>query len=127
MIPPSTFTKLEADFTCNGTRDSICSRACFNRDLQKPMMVAWNFIYYVLVILSVLLMELFASHLCCLAQEMSSIAHINARQTSVQSYVCVMRAAPQKHMYALASNSGMIIVCSGLFCMYSIAHYLCNY
>lgn len=43
-------------------------------------------------------------------------------------HVCVVRAAPEKRMsvYALASVSGMIIICSVLFCMYSIAHYLCN-
>lgn len=44
-------------------------------------------------------------------------------------HVCVVRAAPEKRMsvYALASISGMIVVCSVLFCMYSIAHYLCNF
>lgn len=44
-------------------------------------------------------------------------------------YVCVVGAAPEKRMsvYALASVSGMIIVCSVLFCMYSIAHYLCSF
>lgn len=44
-------------------------------------------------------------------------------------HVCVVRAAPEKRMsvYALASISGMIIVCSVLFCMYSVAHYLCNF
>ncbi len=43
-------------------------------------------------------------------------------------FVCVVRAAPEKRMsiYALASVSGMIIVASVLFCMYAIAHYLCN-
>lgn len=44
-------------------------------------------------------------------------------------HICVVRAAPEKRMsiYALASISGMIIVYSVLFCMYSIAHYLCNF
>lgn len=44
-------------------------------------------------------------------------------------YVCVVNAAPEKCMsiYALASISGMIIVCSVLFCMYAIVHYLCNF
>lgn len=189
------FTKLDADFTCNGTRD-ICTKACFNRHFHKPMMVAWNFIY-VLVILSVLLMELFASHLRSLAQKRSSQAKTDVEleaqgkeETRVAStdprgrmvinlhrdrgalgfyllsislrilieawfvyvllswnlpalnngpyecstdvcselHVCVVRAAPEKRMsvYALASVSGMIIICSVLFCMYSIAHYLCN-
>lgn len=191
------FTKLDGDFTCNGTRDSICIRSCFNKHFHKPMMVAWNFIY-VLVVLSVLLMELFASHLRSLAQKRSSQVKIDVElevrgtegaqvvttdprgktaidlhrdrgtvgfyllsislrilvevwfvyvllswnlpalnsgsykcSTDVCSelYVCVVRAAPEKRMsiYALASVSGMIIVSSVLFCMYSIAHYLCNF
>ncbi|XP_038591773.1 uncharacterized protein LOC119916012 [Micropterus salmoides] len=184
------FTKLDADFTCNGTRESICSKACFNRHFHKPMMVAWNFIY-VLVVLSVLLMELFASHLRSLAQKRSSQVKTDVEQeaqgvstdpkgkmvidlhrdrgtvsfyllsislrilveawfvyillswnlpalndgpyecsTDICSelHVCVVRAAPEKRMsiYALASISGMIIVCSVLFCIYSIAHYLCK-
>lgn len=191
------FTKLDADFTCNGTRDSICSRACFNRHFHRPMMVAWNFIY-VLAVVSVLLMELFASHLRSLAQkrssrgkadvEMEALGKEEAQVVSTdpggktiidfhrdrgavgfyllsvglrilvetwfvyvllswnlpalndapykcstdicsELYVCVVRAAPEKRMsiYALASISGMIIVCSVLFCLYSIAHYLCNF
>lgn len=184
------FTKLDADFTCNGTRDSICTKACYNRHFHKPMMVAWNFIY-VLVILSVLLMELFTSHLRSMAQKKSSqvktdveseaqdastdpkgkmVIDLHRDRGTVGFYllsiglrilveawfvyvllswnlpalndgpykcstdicselhVCVVRAAPEKRMsvYALASISGMIIVCSVLFCMYSVAHYLCN-
>ncbi|XP_041672039.1 gap junction alpha-3 protein [Cheilinus undulatus] len=189
------FTKLDADFTCNGTRDSICTRACFNRHFHKPMMVAWNFIF-VLVVISVLLMELFTSHLRSLAQKRRDKAEeeeMNAQgkeeapdvsedprgrtvinlhrdrgtvgfyllsiilrilvetwfvcvllswnlpalsddqfncSTTIcsQLHVCVVRAAPEKRMsiYALASISGMIIVVSVLFCMYSIAHYLFN-
>lgn len=67
------FTKLDTDFTCNGTKDSICTKACFNRLFHKPLMVAWNFIY-VLVFISVLLMELFTSHLRSLAYKRSSQA-----------------------------------------------------
>ncbi|KAM9336376.1 uncharacterized protein gjz1 [Symphorus nematophorus] len=189
------FNKLDADFTCNGTRDSICTKACFNKHFHKPMMVAWNFIY-VLVVLSVLLMELFASHLHSLAQKRSpqvdvelevqgkeevrvvstdrsgrSVIDLHRDRRAVgfyllsiclrvlvevwfvyvllswnlpalengphkcltdicsESQVCVVRAAPEKRMsvYGLASISGMIIVCSVLFFMYSIAHYLCNF
>lgn len=42
------------------------------------------------------------------------------------SYMCVLRAAPEKRMsiYALASISGLIILCSVIFCIYSIAHYI---
>lgn len=44
-------------------------------------------------------------------------------------HVCVVRAAPEKRMsiYALASISGMIIIFSVMFYMYSIVHYLCNF
>ncbi|XP_067432867.1 LOW QUALITY PROTEIN: uncharacterized protein gjz1 [Thunnus thynnus] len=66
------FTKLDADIACDGTRRvSICTRACFNKHLHNAMMVVWNFTY-ILVILSVLLMELFASHLPSPAQKRSS-------------------------------------------------------
>lgn len=191
------FTKLDGDFICNGTRDDMCTRACFNKRFHRPMMVAWNFIF-VLFILSVLLMELFASHLRSLSQKRSSqlkgdvemedqgkeeaqVVSMDTRgravidlhrdrgtvgfyllsitlrilveswfvyillywnlpaldgdpykcQTNICSelLLCVVRAAPEKCMsiYALATISIMIIVCSFLFCVYSIVHYLCNF
>lgn len=42
---------------------------------------------------------------------------------------CVLRASAEKRMsiYALASTSGMVIVLSALFCIYSITHYLCSF
>lgn len=187
------FTKLDADFTCNSTKDSICTKACYNRHFHKPMMVAWNFIY-VLVILSVLLMELFTSHFHSLAQKRSSrqvktdvelegeaqvsptnpwdgVIDFHRNRGAVGFYllsiilrilvevwfvyvllswnlpalnngpfecstdicselhVCIVSAAPEKRMsiYALASISGLIVVCSFSFCIYSIAHYLCNF
>ncbi|CAJ1080837.1 gap junction beta-5 protein [Xyrichtys novacula] len=60
------FSKLDKDFSCNVT--DVCMQACFNKHFDKPMLVAWNFIY-VLVIISVLLMELFTSHLRSLAHK----------------------------------------------------------
>ncbi|XP_010734619.2 uncharacterized protein gjz1 [Larimichthys crocea] len=190
------FTKLDADFVCNGTKDSVCSKGCFNRHFDRPMVVAWNFIF-VLVILSVLLMELFASHLRSLNEKRNAQAKTDVElvvqgkeaaqvvstdhssKTAIdfhrdkgavgfyllsitlrilieawfvyvllswnlpalsnerftcsdicpELHVCVVRAAPEKRMsiYALASISGMIIVTSVLFCMYSISHYLCNF
>ncbi|XP_074519975.1 gap junction beta-2 protein [Halichoeres trimaculatus] len=181
------FTKLDADFSCNSTKD-ICTRACFNRHFNKPVMVAWNFIY-VLVVLSVLLMELFTSHLRSMAQKRKEAAgdveteaqgkdprgrtvlDLHRDRSSVSFYllsiflrilvetwflfvllcwnlpalrndlyecsadicsgfhVCVVRAAPEKRMsiYALASISGMMVVVSVLFCLYSISHYLCRF
>lgn len=181
------FTKLDSDFSCNGTGDS---RECFNKHFHKPMMMAWNFIF-VLVVLTVLLMELFTSHLLSAAVKRRSQmavdvemelqgkeqAHVAAPDPKGKSFIdlhkdkgalgfyllsivlrisaeawfmyvllswnlpalgsdpykcspgifCVVRAAPEKRMsiYALSSISGMIIVCSVLFCIYSIAHYLC--
>lgn len=64
------FSKLASDFSCNGTRDSICVNSCFNELFDKPVVVAWNFIF-VLLVISVLLMEVFASHLCSLSQKRS--------------------------------------------------------
>lgn len=65
------FTKLDADFSCNGTGRDVCTSACFNRHFHKPLTAAWNFLY-VLVVLSTLLMELFTSHLRSLALKRSS-------------------------------------------------------
>ncbi|XP_071393188.1 gap junction beta-3 protein [Centroberyx affinis] len=187
--------RLDADFSCNSTKEDICTRACFNEHFHKPVMVAWNFLY-VLLILSVLLMELFASHLRSLAQKKSAQMRVDVEleargkeETAARSadtkmvidlhrdrsavgfylfsivlrivveawfvyvlltwnlptldkgpfkckteicpelHICLVRAAPEKRMsiYALASISSMVIVCSILFCMYTIAHYLCNY
>lgn len=102
-----------------------------------------------LVILPVLLVELFASHLRFLVTdvELGARGKEEARAASAalrgrtvidlhrdrcsadicsELYVYVVGAAPEKHMsvYALPSISGMIIVCSVLFCT---AHHLCNF
>lgn len=192
------YTKLDADFSCNGTDDSICTQACYNKLFDKPMMVAWNFTF-VLVVLSALIMELFTSYLRSLAAKRSSrekadveleargeeeeaqVTSTDLRGRQVidfhrnkgavwiyllslclrilieacfvyvlfwwnlpvlnrgwykcsshlcpQSRVCVLRASTEKRMsiYALASISGMVIVLSALFCIYSITHYLCSF
>lgn len=67
------FSKLASDFSCNMTRDSLCVNTCFNEILDKPMMVAWNFIF-VLLVISVLLMEFFTSYLRSLSKKRSSQA-----------------------------------------------------
>ncbi|KAM4524603.1 LOW QUALITY PROTEIN: uncharacterized protein gjz1 [Odontesthes bonariensis] len=190
------FTKLDSDFTCNGTRDIICTNNCFYKQFHKPMIIAWNFIF-VLVIISVLLTELFTSHLWSItlkrrsqlkadvemevrekgeAQAVApdpiekmfidlhkdrgvvgvyllsiilrillegwfvfvllywnlpalSDASYEAHNMCSEVHICVVRPAPEKQMfiYALASISGVIIVCSVLFCMYSVIHYICNF
>ncbi|XP_006630291.2 gap junction alpha-3 protein [Lepisosteus oculatus] len=56
------WSKLDTDFSCNTTGPDLCQRACFNQHFHRPTVMAWNFCY-VLLILSVLLMELFASQL----------------------------------------------------------------
>lgn len=187
------FSKLVSDFSCNTTRD-ICVSSCFNEHFHKPMMVVWNFIF-VLFVLSVLLMELFTSHLCSLAQkrsacvkkdmelesqgkEESPVSHTDAKSRMIvdlhkdrrtmgfylfsiflrilvelwflyvlffwnlpalsdehhecsttlcsQLHICVLRAAPEKRMsvYALASISGLIVICSVIFCIHAIVHYV---
>lgn len=189
------FTKLDADFSCNGTSD-ICTRACYNKYFDKPIMVAWNFIF-VLVVVSALIMELFTSYLRSMAVKRSSQAKadveleargeaeaqvtstdLRGRQVidfhrhkgAVGIYLlsiclrilveawfvyilfnwnlpalnsgwykcqthpcpeihCALRASAEKRMsiYALACISGMVIVLSALFCIYSITHYLCSF
>lgn len=191
------FTKLDADFSCNSTSKDVCTSACFNRHFHKPMMMAWNYLY-ILVVISALLMELLTSHLRSAALKKSGKsaagvegAELQAEATATtatdgrgrmvldfhrqrgvvgfyvlsialrivveawfmyillfwnlpalnssayecstdlcpQLRLCVVRAAPEKRMsiYALASISGMVIVISLLFCLYAIAHYLCNF
>lgn len=187
------FTKLDADFTCNGTKNTICTKECYNELFDKPLLVAWNFIF-MLVVMSVLLMELFTSHLRSLARKKSSqvktdvelqaqgkeetlvasndpkgrtMLDLHSNRTAVgfyllsiglrvaaealfvyvllswnlpalkdkrykcevelcREFVCVVSAAPEKRMavYSLASLSGMVLICSFLFCVYSIVHYL---
>lgn len=63
--------KLESDFSCNTTSDSICTRACFNHHFDKPVVMAWNYIF-VLLVLSVLLMELFTAHVHSVFQKKHS-------------------------------------------------------
>ncbi|XP_055780339.1 gap junction beta-3 protein [Salvelinus fontinalis] len=188
--------KLDADFSCNTTQD-LCTRGCFNQHFDKPVMVAWNF-FFILLVMSVLLMELFASHLRSAAQKRSSrqrktTGELEAQGKSVsvaefeppekmvidlhkdrgtvgfyllstvlrimvevwfvyvllfwnlpkvdegpfkcksaicpEIHICLVRAAPEKRMsiYALASVSGLVIVTSVYFCLYSIFHYLCKF
>ncbi len=50
----------------------------------------------------------------------------NFGKCSVQQ--CVVRGTAEKRMsvYALLFMSALVIIASGLFCLYSIGHYLCN-
>ncbi|XP_017551364.1 gap junction beta-3 protein [Pygocentrus nattereri] len=52
--------KLDSDFSCNSTKD-VCTKACFNQHFDKPAVMAWNFLFILLVV-SVLIMELFTAH-----------------------------------------------------------------
>lgn len=188
------FSKLASDFSCNSTRNAICVNACFNELFDKPMVVAWNFIF-VLVVFSVLLMEFFTSYLHSLSQKRHPLAkkdvelesqgmeespvsptgtksskmvdlHKHRKMVSFylfsiffrilveiwflyvmffwnlpvledklhsckssicsESVVCVVRAAPEKRMsiYALASISGLIIISSVIFSIYTIVCYI---
>ncbi|XP_067286598.1 gap junction beta-3 protein [Pseudorasbora parva] len=53
---------LNADFHCNGTNNEFCIKACFNIHFDSSIVMAWHFLF-ILLVLSVLLMELFSSHL----------------------------------------------------------------
>ncbi|XP_056222619.1 LOW QUALITY PROTEIN: uncharacterized protein gjz1 [Seriola aureovittata] len=138
-------TKLDPDFTCNGTRGNICTRACFNKIFHKAMMVAWNWIF-VLVIFSVLRIDLHGDrgtvgfyllitlHILVeswfvyvpFSWNLNNSPYKCLTDICSELRVCVVRATPEKYMsiYALASILGMIIVCSNLFCMYTIVRYL---
>ncbi len=52
---------LNEDFHCNSS-DSFCIKACFNKHFDNSIVMAWHFLF-ILLVLSVLLMELFSSHL----------------------------------------------------------------
>ncbi|GAA6110262.1 gap junction beta-3 protein-like [Tachysurus ichikawai] len=188
--------KLDSDFSCNVTKDSMCTRSCFNQHFDKPVVMAWNYIF-VLLILSVLLMELFTAHLHSVYQKKSSrekngveleslgelksdpgnstagvmILDMHASRNAVLFYLfsvmlrifvefwfvyvllywnlpklhnsvfickssvqgcpdqeCLVRSTAEKCMsiYALVSISMLVIISSIGFCVYFIAHYLCN-
>ncbi|XP_066578099.1 uncharacterized protein gjz1 [Amia ocellicauda] len=53
------WSKLDTDFSCNTTNRELCHRACYNQHFDVPIVMAWNFCY-VLLMLSVLIMELLA-------------------------------------------------------------------
>lgn len=67
------FTKLDGDFSCNSTSKDVCTSACFNRHFHKPIMMAWNYLY-MLVVITALLMELLTSHLRSVALKRSAKA-----------------------------------------------------
>lgn len=52
---------LNEDFECNITSE-FCNKACFNEHFDSSIVMAWHFLF-ILLVLSVLLMELFSSHL----------------------------------------------------------------
>uniref|UniRef100_A0A9J7XGL6 Gap junction protein zeta 1 n=2 Tax=Cyprinus carpio TaxID=7962 RepID=A0A9J7XGL6_CYPCA len=52
---------LNEDFHCNSS-DVFCIKACFNKHFDNSIVMAWHFLF-ILLVLSVLLMELFSSHL----------------------------------------------------------------
>ncbi|XP_030044714.1 gap junction alpha-9 protein-like [Microcaecilia unicolor] len=56
------WSKLDLDFQCNGNVSEFCRKSCFNQHFDVPVVALWNFTY-ILFIISVLLMELFAAQL----------------------------------------------------------------
>lgn len=184
---------LNEDFHCNTTVD-FCTKACFNIHFDNSIVMAWHFLF-ILLVLSVLLMELFSSHLRSSFQkkkerEMASqgeqggitdptmtvggrmMIDLHKSKSSVVVYLlsvmlriavevlfvyvllcwvlpkldlesypcnaqhfstcsvlqCVVRGAAEKKMsvYALLFISALVIITSGMFCLYSIGHYLCD-
>ncbi|XP_043109506.1 gap junction beta-5 protein [Puntigrus tetrazona] len=184
---------LNEDFDCSN-RNTFCTKACFNKHFDNSVVMAWHFLF-ILLVLSVLLMELFSSHLRSSFQkkrekEMASqseqgavtdptttvggrmMIDLHKSKSSVAVYLfsivlriavellfvyvlffwvlpkldeepfpchaqtlgncsvqhCVVRGAAEKRMsvYALLFMSALVIITSGLFCLYSIGHYLCS-
>lgn len=89
------FTKLDADFSCNSTSKDVCTSACFNRHFHKPIMMAWNYLY-ILVVITALLMELLTSHLRSVAMK---------RSAKAASAAGVEGAEPQAEVTAAAANT----------------------
>ncbi|RXN09671.1 gap junction beta-3 -like protein [Labeo rohita] len=183
---------LNEDFDCD-TPNKFCVKACFNTHFDNSIVMAWHFLF-ILLVLSVLLMELFSSHLRSAFQkkkerEMASqgeqggvtdptmtvggrmMIDLHKSKSSVVVYLlsvmlriavevlfvyvlvcwvlpkldlgpyscdasfsncsevkCVVRGVAEKKMsvYALLFISALVIITSGMFCLYSIGHYLCD-
>ncbi|XP_078508570.1 gap junction beta-2 protein-like [Lissotriton helveticus] len=56
------WSKSDTDFQCDVNASEFCRKACFNDHFDSPIVSLWNFTY-ILFVISVLLMELFASQL----------------------------------------------------------------
>ncbi|XP_069100240.1 gap junction beta-3 protein-like isoform X2 [Pleurodeles waltl] len=56
------WSKSDTDFQCDVNASEFCRKACFNAHFDTPIIALWNFTY-ILFVISVLLMELFASQL----------------------------------------------------------------
>ncbi|XP_069508059.1 gap junction beta-3 protein-like [Ambystoma mexicanum] len=56
------WSKVDLDFQCDVNASEFCRKDCFNAHFNIPMVSLWNFTF-ILFIISVLLMELFASQL----------------------------------------------------------------
>lgn len=54
------WSKLDLDFQCDVNASEFCRKACFNAHFHLPVLSLWNFTYIPFII-SVLLMDLFAS------------------------------------------------------------------
>ncbi|XP_063338308.1 gap junction alpha-4 protein [Pelmatolapia mariae] len=100
------FSKLDADFTCNSSSPGsstpdVCTKFCFNERFDKPMIVAWNFIFIIFVI-TVLLMELFTSHLRTMAQKRSFRTKADEKPEA--------QGTEEAQMVAMAGGRGKMII-----------------
>lgn len=184
---------LNEDFQCNST-ETICTKFCFNKHFDKPIMMTWHFLF-ILLVLSVLLMEMYSSHVrsSLLRKKQKELASqveekddvdptvtvggkmmidLHKSRKSVLVYLlsvilrivveglfvyillywvlpkvseniylcdaqefdqcspvhqCVVRGVAEKRMsvHSLLFISSLVIIYSGMFCLYSICHYLC--
>ncbi|XP_036427630.1 gap junction beta-3 protein [Colossoma macropomum] len=91
--------KLDSDFSCNSTKD-VCTKACFNRHFDKPAVMAWNFLFILLVI-SVIIMELFTAHVRSVLQK---------KVVRERKGVEVESLGELKSTSNLAANSGALMI-----------------
>ncbi|XP_043942288.1 uncharacterized protein LOC122813826 isoform X2 [Protopterus annectens] len=76
------WSKLDPDFECQVNVSSFCRKDCFNQHFNIPIVTVWNFAC-IIFLASVLVMELFASHLRKYLREHLNISNSKAKNDEV--------------------------------------------
>ncbi|KAG9267850.1 uncharacterized protein gjz1 [Astyanax mexicanus] len=104
---------LERDFSCNDT--GICTKACFNQHFDKPVLMAWNFLF-ILLLLSVFLMELFTAHVRTVLMK-QILRKQKAMEVDSLGELKSTPSVPTKEVMFLDMHGSMYAVLSYLFSM----------